>query len=138
MNSFTTVNTRIGVYGIAIEDGKILLIQYQEGRHKGQFDLPGGGIENGETIEQALHREILEEVSMTFTTMKLIDNVTATSEFPEENAVFHRIAMIYAITGLAPVDQASEMHHSWVSLVDLPNLPATPLLAKCKAALHLL
>ena len=92
----------------------------------------------GETIEQALHREILEEVSMTFTTMKLIDNVTATSEFPEENAVFHRIAMIYAITGLAPVDQASEMHHSWVSLVDLPNLPATPLLAKCKAALHLL
>lgn len=130
------IASRVGVYGIAIQDGRILLIQYQEGRHKGQFDLPGGGIENGETIEEALRREIREEVSMTFSTMKLVDNVTATTEFVDENqiqSVFHRIAMIYKISELNAIEQPSEMHFFWVKLTDLPTLATTPLLTKAMA-----
>jgi mutator protein MutT len=131
-------STRIGVYGIAVREGHILLIQYQEGRHVGQFDLPGGGIENGETIEQALRREIHEEVSMSFSTMKLVDNVTATSEFFENETqlVFHRIAMIYEISDLVALDHPSEMQHSWVKLTDLPQLAKTPLLAQVMKVLN--
>jgi len=29
------------------------------------YDLPGGGIEEGETIEEGLHREFMEEVECT-------------------------------------------------------------------------
>lgn len=39
-------------------DGKIALTYYQK---TGQYKLPGGGIEAGESIDQAAHREVMEE-----------------------------------------------------------------------------
>lgn len=53
-----TVFERPSVRGIIIKDGKILMI------HSLKYDyykLPGGGIENGETFEEALIREVSEE-----------------------------------------------------------------------------
>ncbi len=45
------------VYAIAYDDnGKILVVQVRD-----KLLLPGGGMDKGETPEQALHREVLEE-----------------------------------------------------------------------------
>lgn len=57
-----TVFERPSVRGIVIKDGKILMI------HSVKYDyykLPGGGIENGETYEEALIREVKEESGYT-------------------------------------------------------------------------
>lgn len=51
---------RPSVYGILIRDEKILLSPQRDG-----YDFPGGGIEVGETIEQALAREFREETGLT-------------------------------------------------------------------------
>lgn len=48
--------------GIVIHDGKILLIERWRGRLH-YFSIPGGGVEPGETPEQAVLREITEETS---------------------------------------------------------------------------
>lgn len=49
--------------GILIEGGKILLLRrVKEGR--GYFVFPGGGVEEGETAEMAVKREIKEELSL--------------------------------------------------------------------------
>lgn len=47
---------RPSAYGIMIKDGCLLVSPQFEG-----YDLPGGGVELGETLEQALLREIKEE-----------------------------------------------------------------------------
>jgi 8-oxo-dGTP diphosphatase len=47
---------RLGAYGVALRDGTVLI----ECAPLGHF-LPGGGIEEGETPEEALRREYLEE-----------------------------------------------------------------------------
>jgi 8-oxo-dGTP diphosphatase len=50
------------VGGIIRKDGKILIAQ--RGQHKslpGKWEFPGGKIEDGESPEQALERELLEE-----------------------------------------------------------------------------
>jgi len=51
------------------DDGKILMIE----RHKGgehYFVLPGGHVEEGESLQQAVAREIFEETSLAVTVAK--------------------------------------------------------------------
>lgn len=50
---------RPSVYGILIENGKVLLSKQWDG-----YDFPGGGIEIGETIGEALKREFWEETGL--------------------------------------------------------------------------
>ena len=51
----------LGVYGLIIKDEKILLIKKVTGPYDGKLDLPGRTIEFGETPEETLRRELLEE-----------------------------------------------------------------------------
>lgn len=52
---------RIGVYGVIVRDDSILLVEVEH--PKGNFfHLPGGGVELGESLQEALHREMQEEV----------------------------------------------------------------------------
>lgn len=54
------VRPRIGVRAAVVRDGEILLNRYR-GPDGDLFDLPGGGQEHGETQDDALIREVLEE-----------------------------------------------------------------------------
>lgn len=53
-----TVGRRPSVRGIIIRDGKIAMMH---SRKYDYYKLPGGGIEPGETLEETLVREVLEE-----------------------------------------------------------------------------
>lgn len=47
------------------KDQKILIAQRKaEGEHHLQWEFPGGKLETGETPEECLHREILEELNL--------------------------------------------------------------------------
>ena len=64
------------VAGVIIFDKKILCVQRGINKYKyisEKFEFPGGKIEENETDVSALHREILEELSMDIS----IDNVSA-------------------------------------------------------------
>ncbi len=53
-------SVRVNVNAAIVRDGKLLLIEFEDesGIH---FNLPGGGIDVGESIEEGLRRECLEE-----------------------------------------------------------------------------
>ena len=49
------------VAGILFKNDEVLIAQRAEPRHEGKWEFPGGKVEEGETPEHALQRELLEE-----------------------------------------------------------------------------
>ncbi len=131
--------TRIGVYGVIMNQRKMLLIRQQKGPYAGKLDFPGGGIEFGETVEQALRRELTEEVSMVFDRCHLIDNLTTTVDIlqPHKAAIFYQIGMIYRIDGCRPINEGqTELESLWVDPMTLQEEHCSRLLWKYRTLLE--
>lgn len=59
-------HTEVAVGILIREDGALLLSTRPEGKaYAGYWEFPGGKIEPGETVEQALRRELQEEIGIT-------------------------------------------------------------------------
>lgn len=70
-SSVDKYNFTIRVTGILIENGKILLVK-QKVNEKRNWSLPGGKLERGETLEQAIIREMKEETGLDVEILKLL------------------------------------------------------------------
>ncbi len=60
---------RIGVYALIFEQGRVLLALR---RDIDWWNLPGGGMELGETVEEATCREVLEETGLLVEVERLV------------------------------------------------------------------
>lgn len=56
---FADLRHRVSVYLIVVQDGKILMLR----THNHRYYFPGGGVEVGETLYEALRREAYEELN---------------------------------------------------------------------------
>lgn len=71
-------------------DGKVYLIHMKT---RGYYKLPGGGIDDGEEIEAALHRELLEECG---TDGEIVAEVGTIEEF-RESVGLHQVSYCYLV-----------------------------------------
>ncbi|QKT04635.1 NUDIX hydrolase [Ectothiorhodospiraceae bacterium 2226] len=55
---------RAGVGALVIHDGRVLLVRRGAAPHQGEWAIPGGKVELGETLQQAAAREVLEETGL--------------------------------------------------------------------------
>jgi mutator protein MutT len=108
---------QLGSYAIIIKDESILLINKNGGPYHGKYDLPGGTIEFGETPEQALFRELLEEVGVIPIKYSLFDSnsVHFKWDYKEKDVVLdvHHTGIFYN------VDQYDGEIHSQISIDEL-------------------
>ncbi|HSI87020.1 MAG: NUDIX domain-containing protein [Candidatus Methylacidiphilales bacterium] len=82
---------RCGAYAVILDDAMRVAVIYTPG---GYF-LPGGGIEEGETSEQALHREVMEECGMTLRILQPIGSATDHLYAPPENCYYEKRGSFY-------------------------------------------
>ena len=92
-------NKHLGVYGLLIEDNKILLVKKKTGPYDGKLDLPGGTIEFGETPTCTLKREIKEETGLDVIGYTLYDSSSVLVEWIYDNdkIITHHIGIFYKI-----------------------------------------
>jgi 8-oxo-dGTP diphosphatase len=57
---------------VIFDDDAVVLVKRKYNPFKGQYALPGGGVEIGESVEQACQREMKEETGMDVSYLRLI------------------------------------------------------------------
>lgn len=112
----------IGVGGIVFNDkSEVLLIRRNKEPALGQWSIPGGCLEPGETLVDSCKREIREETGMDVK----VKNIVAVVERRLEN--FHYIIIDFFAelepgSACVPVAQSDVSEAKWVSMEELKNL----------------
>jgi 8-oxo-dGTP diphosphatase len=63
----------VGIGGVVIEDGRALLIRRGSEPLRGQWSIPGGTLELGESLQAGVARELLEETALEVRVLDLIE-----------------------------------------------------------------
>ena len=63
---------RVGVGGVVVNNGRVLLVRRGQQPLKGKWSLPGGLVEVGENLTQALRRELKEETGLEVEPLQVI------------------------------------------------------------------
>ncbi len=126
---------KLRVSGIIIHDNKILLETYEDG----VYCFPGGTINLNESSEDAIKRELLEEVDKEFVIDKLV-SVNEEFYINFKNYKTHCINFYYKMKFKNPSDIDSidldrleddhghmiQHHYSWLDMDDLENKDLIP------------
>lgn len=125
---------RVAVDAVVEHDGQILLIEYDDAQFGRHWGLPGGGMEPGESIHQALSREVLEETGahVLVGRLLLVNEVdparygTIYSDNHELRLVFHCTLAAEQEWRAPTVPDPDQIGVGWVPLVELPHVCLLP------------
>ncbi|MFK7751403.1 MAG: NUDIX domain-containing protein [Sedimentitalea sp.] len=127
-----SVNTRSADYACAIiiRNGKLLLGRRAHFRaaYPNCWDFIGGKIETGETAQQALSRELGEEIAITPTDARFFDKIHDIHADPESPPTYHFFFVQNWQGGDPVINNHEHSHLDWFSAqqaCDLSNLALT-------------
>ena len=113
-------NPRLTVDGAVLKDNKVLLIKRKYDPFKGKWALPGGFVEYGEKVEDAVIREIYEETGLKTN----INKIFGIYSDPNRDPRGHTISIVFLLNiiegELKGNDDASDA--KFFKLEELPHL----------------
>jgi 8-oxo-dGTP diphosphatase len=112
----------VGVGGVLIRDGKVLLIRRGKPPLYGRWVVPGGTVELGESLEQALVREMREETGLEVVPLEIL-TVFDRIERDGDQVVYHYVIVDYLCRWLGGEARAASdaLEAAWAALDDLPR-----------------
>ena len=96
----------VGVGAVIVDDGKVVLVKRKYEPLKGQWSLPGGMVEIGETLETALAREMLEETALRVEVGPVIEVFDRIMHDEERRVRYHFVLIDYLCWPVAGTLQA--------------------------------
>ncbi|MDZ4654515.1 MAG: NUDIX hydrolase [Coriobacteriia bacterium] len=115
----TSDGPRVRVAAVILIGGKLLLVRQRKGGEP-YYLLPGGGVNRGETLEQALRREVREETGLECSVgapILINDTIAPTGGRHLVNITFHAEA-----TGGALLEHPTDRTIEGIELVELSAL----------------
>ncbi len=128
------------VGAVIVDDGRVLLVQRGQPPLKGQWSLPGGAVEVGETLSAALQREVFEETGLVVDVGPLVEVLDRIHMDGSARVEYHYVLIDYLcfVVGgqLRPQSDAADAR--WVLPANLATFALQPVtLAVVQKALAL-
>lgn len=117
----------LGVGALIFRDDLLLLAERGGPPMQGQWSLPGGAVETGETLLEALSREVLEETGLAVTEARFFEVFERILRDATGEPEYHYVLVDY-LCRVAPGDfcAADDVSHcAWVSRDDLGSYEIT-------------
>jgi ADP-ribose pyrophosphatase YjhB (NUDIX family) len=113
----------VGVGGVTIRDGCVLLMRRAYPPLQGEWSIPGGGLDVGETIAEGVRREVEEETAIR---VRVLDHIETFERILRDDlgrVQYHYVILDYlceAVGGeLRAGGDATDV--AWVAETDLPR-----------------
>ncbi len=127
-----------GVYGLYLNEGKLLVINKNGGPYINRFDLPGGSLEDAESLTVAMKREFLEETGIEIEVVKNLGVIDFMLPWEwREFTHVHHIGVYYLVNKVGgqlitprQFDGQDSLGALWVSENEVTIHNASPLVLK--------
>jgi 8-oxo-dGTP diphosphatase len=122
----------LAVSAAIIRDGKVLIVRRARPPARGVFTLPGGGVEAGETLHEAVIREVLEETGLVIAPIALAGHREVIARDGDGKVERHFVILPFAARWIAGEvalnEELAEAH--WLVPAELAGLTTTEGLAE--------
>jgi 8-oxo-dGTP diphosphatase len=126
----------LAVSAAIVREGRILLVRRARSPGRGLFSLPGGVVEAGETLNEAVAREVREETGLTVDPVMLAGHREAIVRDADGRVRRHFVILAFACRWVAgeagPSDEVAEAR--WLLPEEVGSLETTEGLADIIAA----
>jgi 8-oxo-dGTP diphosphatase len=126
----------LAVSAAIIRDGRVFIARRARGPALGVWTMPGGMVEAGETLAEALKREIVEETSMDIEPVALAGHREVVVRYQDGKVSRHFVIMCFASRWIGGETRLNdELDESrWIYPAELGELKTTDGLAEIVAA----
>ncbi len=88
----------VGVGAVVIDEGRVLLVRRARPPLEGQWSLPGGAVEVGETLAAAVQREVLEETGLVVDVGPIVEVLDRIHVDADGAVAYHYVLIDYRCT----------------------------------------
>ena len=126
----------VGVGGVIVEQGHVVLIKRRFEPLAGQWSLPGGAVDIGETLVECVAREMLEETGLVVEVGPVIEVFDRIIRDQDGRVQFHYVLVDYVCrpVGGALAANSDVADAVWAAPADLPAYkladPATAVIVR--------
>jgi 8-oxo-dGTP diphosphatase len=126
----------LAVSAAIFHDGRVLIVRRARPPANGLYTLPGGGVELGETLEQAVIREVREETALAIEPMGLVGFRQAIARDDAGRVERHFVILPFAARFIGGAISLNEelAEANWLLPAELAALKTTEGLAQIVAA----
>jgi 8-oxo-dGTP diphosphatase len=126
----------LAVSAAIVRDGKFLVVRRARPPADGLFSLPGGVVELGERLTEAVVREVAEETRMSIEPLALVGYRETIVRDGDDRVERHFVILCFAARWRAGEPDLNEelSEARWIEPAELAGLPTTPGLAEIVAA----